>query len=140
MRRQVRYAGITLLCLGCGQDDAHPAAEVPTDASVAASESSYSTSGACAWPSPMASCTPRANYLVCTAPDDGMEQADGAIVDAHGQLVTDSCKNQCTGKQYALTCTGSDPASPAFTESLGCTVIPLPTPDGVSFWCCPCVE
>jgi hypothetical protein len=43
--------------------------------------------------------------------------------------------------EYALTCTGDRmmPSSiPSPDTSLDCTVIPVPTPSNVLFYCCPC--
>lgn len=136
MRRIFSYAVLGLLCCSCGDDDAQPLVSAAPDAS----SESGSASHACAWPAPAASCTPRADLLSCLVPNGGLVEADGAILDANGKLVTDSCKNLCKSSDYALTCTGNDAASPAFSASLGCTPSSGPMPFGASAWCCPCAK
>jgi hypothetical protein len=45
-----------------------------------------------------------------------------------------TCHDACSGSQYSLTCEGNAQA-PA---SLTCTVVPIPTPNGVTEYCCEC--
>jgi hypothetical protein len=42
--------------------------------------------------------------------------------------------NLCSSSQFTLTCYGTSVPDAA----LGCTVVPIPTPPGVLFNCCPC--
>jgi hypothetical protein len=71
-------------------------------------------------------------------PNGDSVAADGTVVDANGKPVPGVCKNLCKSTDYSLTCGGNDPASSAFTTSLGCTLVPTPTPFGVTIWCCAC--
>lgn len=135
MRRLTSSAIMILFGLGCGGDDAPSVAAVVPDASADASAAQ-----ACLWPTPAASCTPRADFLSCVVPDGDSVAADGTVVDSNGKPVPGACKNLCKSTDYSLGCAGNDPASPAFAGSLGCTSVPVPTPFGVTFWCCPCAE
>lgn len=49
---------------------------------------------------------------------------------------TQKCTNQCTDSEYGLSCSGSMTAD----DSLKCKVVPLPTPLGVTIYCCPCAH
>lgn len=136
MQRFLRHALATILCSGCSGDDAPSPVSVASDASVESS----TTRDACQWAAADASCTPRADLLSCLVPNGGSVQADGTILDSSGKLVTDACTNLCKSTDYALTCTGNDPASPAFAGSLRCTAAPGPNAYGTTAWCCPCAE
>jgi hypothetical protein len=48
---------------------------------------------------------------------------------------TETCTNQCTASEYALSCRLPPPATEAHTP---CRILPLPTPMGVDIYCCPC--
>jgi hypothetical protein len=45
--------------------------------------------------------------------------------------------NLCASSQYTLTCHGVTPI-PAPDGDLKCSVVPIPTPGNVLFYCCPC--
>jgi hypothetical protein len=121
-----------------GEPDATAAEPVMVDA------------GACRWPASVTSsgdasstgCWAKPTHNICKVPNGGSFNAqDGTIRDPDGQVVTDACQNACSASEYALTCTGDTmmPSSmPAPETSLGCTVIPVPTPSNVAFYCCPC--
>jgi hypothetical protein len=73
---------------------------------------------------------------------DGGRPAPGCYADPPGQICdqsTGSCQAACAADQLEVTCiadaTGNGPEPDA---SLGCTVLTLPTPEGVTFYCCPC--
>jgi hypothetical protein len=61
-------------------------------------------------------CTASARFDVCEQHPDGSE----------------SCHDACTSSEYALSCTSAEPE-----ESLRCAILPVPTPLGVSVYCCP---
>jgi hypothetical protein len=106
--------------------------------------------GACKWPDGFTSsgdassvgCWASPSHNICRVPNGGSFNAqDGTIRGPDGQVVTDACQDLCLASEYALTCTGDGmmPASiPSPDSSLGCTVIPVPTPSNVLFYCCPC--
>jgi hypothetical protein len=106
--------------------------------------------GTCAWPASVTSsgdastvgCWAQASFNICEVPNGGSVNAqDGTIRGPDGQVVTDACKDACSVSEYALTCTGDTimPSSiPSPDTSLGCTVIPVPTPSNALFYCCPC--
>jgi hypothetical protein len=48
---------------------------------------------------------------------------------------TETCKDACHANEFSLSC-DHDTQAPS---SLGnCRVLPLPTPQGVTIYCCPC--
>jgi hypothetical protein len=55
---------------------------------------------------------------------------------------TQSCKSLCGTSQYEVACRSTDivGAIPDPQSSLGCKVIPIPTPSNALFYCCPCAE
>ncbi len=64
-------------------------------------------------------CTPGAPGTICTGTD---------------------CKSLFGGSQYEMTCLSATPTGqiPAPNASLGCTIIPIPTPSDALYYCCPC--
>jgi hypothetical protein len=106
--------------------------------------------GACGWPASVTSsgdassagCWAKPTHNICKVPNGGSFNAqDGTIRGPDGQVVTDACEDACSASEYALTCTGDTmmPSSiPSPDTSLGCTVIPVPTPSNVAFYCRPC--
>jgi hypothetical protein len=62
--------------------------------------------------------------------DGGITLADGSTVPLAG-----FCKDWCSPTEYSLTCNPTEP-----DPSLGCSVIPIPTPANTSVWCCPCAR
>jgi hypothetical protein len=106
--------------------------------------------GMCSWPSSLTSsgdastvgCWANQTHNICKVPNGGSFNAqDGTIRGPDGQVVTDACQDVCLASEYALRCTGDwmMPASiPSPDASLGCTIIPVPTPSNVLFYCCPC--
>lgn len=120
-----------------GSDAATDAASVALDA------------GACVWPANLTAtgdasalgCWARATFNVCEVPNGGSVSADGTITGPDGKVVTNACHDACSTSEYALTCTG-DMATPGVMpspdSSLGCRVIPGPTPSNVTSYCCSC--
>jgi hypothetical protein len=49
---------------------------------------------------------------------------------------TESCKSFCGSAEYQMSCQGNTVPEPS--SSLGCQVIPIPTPADVTYYCCPC--
>jgi hypothetical protein len=106
--------------------------------------------GACSWPASVTSsgdassvgCWATPTHNICKVPNGGSFNAqDGTIRGPDGQVVADACQDACSASEYAVTCTGDTlmPSSnPSPDTSLGCTVIPVPTPSNVAFYCCPC--
>ena len=137
-------AGVLLSSTGCGSNTANS----PTEADAASP--SIVDAGACSWPASVTSsgdastsgCWAKPTFNICEVPSGGSVNAqDGTIRGPDGQVVTDACKDACSASEYALTCTGETmmPSSiPSPASSLGCTVIPVPTPSNALFYCCPC--
>ena len=50
------------------------------------------------------------------------------------------CNSLCATTDYEMTCKGTEMSAsiPEPAASLGCQVIPIPTPSGALFYCCPC--
>ena len=76
-------------------------------------------------------CTARTIFQICEVPSGSTVEADGAVSTPDGAPA--SCKDACSNTEYALTCANASAA-----DSLGCRVLPLPTPAGVTEYCCPC--
>ena len=82
----------------------------------------------------------------CQIPIGDTIGTDGMIVGPDGTPATDqSCRFACVGSEFALHCVGSNAWPDSFCEtrtapdsSLGCRILPVPTPDYQSYYCCPC--
>jgi hypothetical protein len=72
---------------------------------------------------------------LCEVSNGATVLPDGGVTDG-----TESCHSLCSGSDYRMTCTGppSGAAMPTPDSTLGCSIVPLPTPAGVSIYCCPC--
>jgi hypothetical protein len=93
--------------------DAAPADAAPVDAAPADTGTEVASDG---------------GLPLCVAPDKGL---GGCVATTGGSM--------CTPSQYAVGCHASGSSSiPAPDSSLGCKVVPLPTPPGSLFYCCPC--
>ena len=69
---------------------------------------------------------------VADAPANGCTASariDVCVQDPYG---SETCTNACTASEYGLSCTNAEPEA-----SLRCTIVPVPTPAGVSLYCCP---
>lgn len=54
---------------------------------------------------------------------------------------TETCTDVCPMIDYPLACRGTMAATvPAPDQSLGCSVVPMPTPPNETFYCCPCTR
>jgi hypothetical protein len=106
---------------------------------------------ACTWPatadtfdsSSSTGCLPRSMFQICEVPEGSVVHADGTISTPEGTTV--NCEDPCTPSEYSLSCAGplefsSHPEIPTPAPSLGCRVIPIPTPSNELFYCCPCAQ
>ncbi|AKV01112.1 hypothetical protein AKJ09_07775 [Labilithrix luteola] len=88
----------------------------------------------------LGTCTPKPGFQGCEVPSGSVvNAADGTITTPDGEVA--KCHALCAPSDFALTCAsspGSNPPPPA--PALGCTVIPMPTPSGRLFYCCPCAN
>jgi hypothetical protein len=107
---------------------------------VAKSAAVDSDGGSCAYPAGVVAETDAANSgCFAHVPGQICEVSNGATVLPDGGVSggTESCHSLCGASEYEMTCqftnTGPDP-------SLGCTVIPIPTPSCCLYYCCPCAE
>jgi hypothetical protein len=100
---------------------------------------------ACAWPaaadtfdaSSNIGCHPQSMFQICEVPEGSVVHGDDTITTPAGETVT--CHDACSPSEYALSCYGRpDSQSPVPAPSLGCSGVPIPTPLGESFYCCPC--
>jgi hypothetical protein len=70
--------------------------------------------------------------------------SNGATVNLDGGVSggTESCKSLCGAAQYELSCTSTGISGPIPdpATSLGCVIIPGPTPSDALFYCCPCAH
>lgn len=144
MTRHLKFVAILLPLVGCGSGE-----DGGTDAQ---SESATAAldGGACVWPASVTQtddagavgCWARATFNICQVPNGGSVNAqDGTITGPDGKPVTNACHDACSGSEYALTCTSATLLSapiPVPDVSLGCSVIPIPTPSDALFYCCPC--
>jgi hypothetical protein len=116
------------------------------DASVSVSETataSATDAGACAAPAAAETyndasatgCQQRDRLLVCDVPNGSTIELDGSVETPDGASVT--CTDTCSPNEYTLICV--DPTQVLQPDpSLKCNVIALPTPEGVTNYCCPC--
>ena len=77
-------------------------------------------------------CKPQTVFQICEVPSGSTIEPDGDIVTPSGTHA--SCMDPCSDAEYSLVCSGAAMAASA----LACKVIPLPTPNGVTEYCCPC--
>jgi len=77
-------------------------------------------------------CKPQTIFQICQVPSGSTIEADGGIVTPSGTHAT--CTDPCSDTEYSLVCSGSASAD----SSLACRTLPLPEPDGVTEYCCPC--
>jgi len=105
-------------------------------AALAACGQSEGDGGACSYP-------PGA-----TPHPDAAAPGPGCFAGPSGQIcevATDgqrTCSNLCAPAEYQVTCTGEllSGSIPVPLASLGCRILPLPTPSNVLNYCCPCAN
>ncbi|HEX3904904.1 MAG TPA: hypothetical protein VH853_18870 [Polyangia bacterium] len=87
----------------------------------------------------------QAESLTCQAPPGVSAQPDagaaGCFRTAFQICDSMSCKDACGASDYSLSCSGASAfgSIPQPDATLGCTVLPIPTPSDVLIYCCPCV-
>jgi hypothetical protein len=87
----------------------------------------------------------------CSWPENLTPVGDGSAVGCWAHAVSgpaDASQITCSSAEYALGCVGEWPYSadggdthvtvPAPDPSLGCRILPIPTPVNASYYCCPC--
>jgi len=84
----------------------------------------------------------------CQVPGGGVVGPDGMILGPDGNPAADqSCRFACVASEFALHCVGEytwpdsgceTRTMPAPDPSLGCRILPLPTPENQAYYCCPC--
>jgi hypothetical protein len=93
--------------------------------------------GACNYPASVeVNADPTGSGCFAKTPGQICQVSNGATILLDGGVSggTESCQSMCGASQYEMTCRNvSGPA-----DSLGCQVIPIPTPANVLFYCCPC--
>jgi hypothetical protein len=103
---------------------------------------------ACSWPGSAdtfdapsnTGCYPQSMSQICEVPEGSVVHDDGTVTTPAGATVT--CHDACSPTEYSLSCRGAAPdwQPPAPSPSLGCRVLPLPTPLGETIYCCPCTQ
>jgi hypothetical protein len=85
--------------------------------------------------------------LSCQSPAGVSEAPDAAVAGCFRSSfqicsTSTSCKPACAASDYSMTCSGAGAfgSIPEPDATLGCTVIPVPTPSDVLFYCCPCAN
>jgi hypothetical protein len=99
-----------------------------------------SDGGACAYPAGVVAETDAANSgcfahvpgRICTVSNGAIVLLDGGVLDG-----TESCSSICGASQYEMTCQFTNTAP---DPSLGCAIIPIPTPSCCLYYCCPCAD
>ena len=106
----------------------------------------------CAWPvgadtyqaSTHVGCKPTPTFDICEVPNGTIAEADGGFILADGGVGSANCTDACSSTEYALSCfSGGASASariPDPAPALACNSIPIPTPSGALFYCCPCAR
>ena len=87
----------------------------------------------------------------CSWPENLTPTSDGSAVGCWAHAISgpvDASQITCSSAEYALGCVGEWPYSadgsythatiPEPDSSLGCRILPIPTPVNASFYCCPC--
>src|SRR5580692_1727797 len=121
-RSCMRYVLAVLVCVASAA-----CSSAPSQGTSSSSQSDQAT--ACSYP-PLADTYSDASSSGCKpeAPGKTCQVSNGATVLADGGVVngTETCTSLCGDSQYELSCVEAPSADP--NPSLGCTVIPVPTP------------
>jgi hypothetical protein len=107
------------------------------------SSSSKEEGGTCHYPPSVADSDASSSGCFARPPGQICQVSNGASVNLDEGGVTggtETCQSLCGASQYEMTCrsVGVVGAIPDPASSLGCKVIPLPTPPTALFYCCPC--
>jgi len=81
-----------------------------------------------------AGCKAHTVFQICEVPSGSTIEGDGAITTPNDASVT--CTDPCSTTEYSLACSGFAMADPG----LNCKVVPEPTFNGDTNYCCPCGE
>jgi hypothetical protein len=126
------FAPLTLLAACVGQTSSGGSS------SSSSSETTYGDTGTCHYPAGVpVSSTPSGPGCFAHPPGQVCQVSNGATVLPDGGVAngTESCSSMCASSDYGMTCNGAS-AGPA--ASLGCQIVPIPTPSDVAIYCCPC--
>jgi hypothetical protein len=88
----------------------------------------------------------KVSSLTCQSPPGVSAASDAAAAGcfrtAFQVCDTVSCQSACSASDYSLTCTGTKAFGPIPEPdaTLGCTVLPIPTPSDLLIYCCPCAS
>jgi hypothetical protein len=102
--------------------------------------------GPCAFPPPVppfsdatgTGCFARSILSVCEVPSGSILHADGTITTPAGGTVR--CDPACNADEYSYECRAPPAAAiPEPERARGCRILPLVTPAGTLFHCCPCL-
>ena len=132
-------AGATVDATSTLDVDAGVADTGQTDAA-ACNAPSPADGGSCRYPKNVQVCSdPAGSGCFAHAPGQICLVSNGATILPDGGVSgsTESCKSICGASQYEMTCMDTDAAP---DPSLGCQLIPIPTPSCCLYYCCPCVE
>jgi hypothetical protein len=112
-------------------------ANTPTTAS--SDQNLDSDGGICRYPAGVAiGSSVSGSECVAHPPGQICQVSNGATVNAADGAVTggsETCHSLCGSSEYEMTCSETPPDS-----SLGCKIIPIPTPSCCAFYCCPCSD
>jgi hypothetical protein len=131
---EVRIYAFALLAAGCS-------GKVVSGGSESNQQTEAQEGGSCQYPANVdVNSDPSSSGCFAGPAKQICEVSNGATVNAEDGGVsggTESCRSLCGPSQYGMTCMGanSDP-----DPSLGCQVIPIPTPSCCLYYCCPCAE
>lgn len=142
---------IVLGLAACGGRDASgPGADAETDASVATDAGAAGDDASAAPTDAAAGGDAAAGHdasagdaagVACTVPsgaDTFDDASDHGCFPTSGEMVNGA--NACMPDEYGTTCLLGSVSGPIPVPAgaLGCRVVPIPTPLGVTFFCCPC--
>jgi hypothetical protein len=136
---------VVLACGGTEVSRTSGSQSAPVGAGASGGGGSSSGPSACIYPpaastyddASAAGCTPQPAASICQVSNGATVLPDGGVLNG-----TETCSSMCAPSHYELVCSGGGVQHPVNIPdpdpSLGCTVIPIPTPSDVLFYCCPC--
>ncbi|HEX8789891.1 MAG TPA: hypothetical protein VF765_02995 [Polyangiaceae bacterium] len=130
--RSVAWLALALLTAACS-------AATSSGGSASSQQAGSNGGGSCRYPGNVqVSSDPSGPGCFAHAPGQICQVSNGATVLPDGGVSggTESCTSICGASQFEMTCMDTNSAP---DPSLGCTVIPIPTPSCCLYYCCPCV-